>query len=160
MRAFFENFKDFFLCFCVISTAPVKSKSKKLVYHFLTRESASVVCVSANSQKVEMSMRSEWSFHTFPALFQDFVVLVLVQVQVLVQVLVLALALALAPVLDLSLVPLGTSHRLALPLWVEQSPCGSWDTGKGIRSCHKPVGWCCPAGHSLQGILRVTEELD
>lgn len=101
-------------------------------------------------------MRSEWSFHTFPALFQDFVVLVLVLVQVLVLVLAPVLDLALA----LALVPLGTSHRLALPLWVEQSPCGSWDTGKGIRSCHKPVGWCCPAGHSLQGILRVTEELD
>lgn len=152
MRAFFEDFKDFFLCFCVISTAPVKNKSKKPVYHFLTHESASVVCVSANSQKVEMSMRSEWSFHTFPALFQDFVVLVLVLVLAPVPVLDLALA--------LSLVPLGTSHRLALPLWVEQSPCGSWDTGKGIRSCHKPVGWYFPAGHSLQGILRVTEELD
>lgn len=133
-----------------------KKQIQKLVYHFLTHESASVVCVSANSQKVEMSMRSEWSFHTFPALFQDFVVLVLVLVLVLVR------APVPVPVLDLalSLVPLRTSHRLALPLWVEQSPCGSWDTGKGIRSCHKPVGWCCPAGRSLQGILRVTEEVD
>lgn len=133
-----------------------KKQIQKPVYHFLTHESASVVCVSGNSQKVEMSMRSEWSFHTFPALFQDFVVLVLVLVLAPVPVLVPVLDLALA----LSLVPLGTSHRLALPLWVEQSPCGSWDTGKGIRSCRKPVGWSCPAGRSLQGILRVTEELD
>lgn len=101
-----------------------------------------------------MSMRSEWSFHTFPVQFRDFAVLALARA------LALALDLDLALALALSLVLLGTSHRLALPLWVEQSPCGSWDTGKGIRSCHKPVGWCCPAGRSLQGNLQVTEELD
>lgn len=102
---------------------------------FLKHESASAVCVFGNSQRVEMSRRSEWSFHTAPALSQDFA----------------------APAR--SLVLLDTSHRLALPLWAEQNPCGSWGTGRGIRSCHKPAGLCCPAGRSPQGNLQVIEEV-
>lgn len=108
--------------------------AKKQVKH----ESASAVCVFGNSQRVETSTRSEWSFRTAPDPFQDSVVPALAQ--------------------DRSLVLLDTSHRLAPPLWAEQSPCGSWDTGRGIRSCHKPAGLCCPAGRSLPDNLQVIGE--
>lgn len=121
-----------------------KKQVRDRVHPLLKHESASVVCVCGNSQRVEMSTRSEWSFRTFPALFQDSVVP----------------ALAPVPALAQSLVPLDTSHRLALPLLVAQSPCGSWDTGKGIRSCRTPVGSCCPACRSLPGNLQVIEEPD
>ncbi len=123
-----------YACFCFMFVK--YCCCKKQVKH----ESASAVCVFGNSQRVETSTRSEWSSRTAPALFQAFAVL------------------ARAPAR--SLVLLDTSHRPAPPLWVEQSPCGSWDTGRDIRSCHKPAGWCCPAGRSLRGNLQATEELD
>lgn len=138
---------------CVISTAAAKSKSKSV---FLKHESASAVCVFGNSQRAETSTRSEWRCRTVQALFQDFVGPALALALVLALVLVLAPAPAPAPAQ--SLVLSDTSHRPALPLWAEQSPCGSWDTGRGTRSCHTPAGWCSPAGRSLRGNLRVIEE--
>lgn len=109
--------------------------TKACVCVFLKHESASAVCVFGNSQRVEMSRRSGWSFHTVQAQSRDFA--------------------ALARSLVLS----DTSHRLALPLWVEQNPCGSWDIGRGIHSCHKPAGLCCPAGHSPRGNRQAIEGL-
>lgn len=107
---------------------------------FFTHESASVVCVSGSSRRVERSMKSEWSFHTFPAPFQDSAVQLL----------------GLGP----SLVLLHTSHRLEVPLREERSPCGRWRTGRGIHSCHTEAGLCCQADHSLpQGNLQVTGAL-
>lgn len=103
---------------------------------FLKHVSASVACVFGNSQRVEMSRRNEWSFRTAPVPPQDFA--------------------GLAP----SLVLLDTSHRLALLLWVEQSPCGSWGTGRGIHSYRRTAGLCCPAGRNLRGNLQVIAELD
>lgn len=129
-------------CFMCNKYRCCKKQVKECVCVFLKHESASAVCVFGNSQRAEKSTRSEWSFHTAPAQFQDFAVP----------------ALALAPAR--SLVLLGTSHRLALPLWVERSPCGSWDTGTGIHSCHRPAGLCCPTGRSLRGNLQAIEELD
>ncbi len=144
MHFFFNIYVSF--CFMFNKYCCWKKQVKGCVCVFLKHESASAVCVFGNSQRAETSMRSEWSFHTAPALFQDFVVPGPAQ----------ALALALAR----ALVLLGTSHRLALPLWEEQSPCGSWDTERGIRSCHRPTGLCCPADRSLQGNLQEIEELD
>ena len=114
---------------CVISTAAAKKRVQNFKCPFLTHESASVVCVCGNSQRAEMSRRNEWNFRTFRALFQDFAVPVR----------------APAP----ALVPSDTSHRPALLLWEEQSPCGSWRTGRGIRNCHMAFGWSSPAGRSL-----------
>lgn len=131
LDSFFFIFRYVFVLWVITTTA-----KSKCVCVFLKHESASAVCVFGNSQREEMSRRNEWSFHTVPALSRDFV----------------------APVR--SLVLLDTSHRLALPLWAEQSPCGSWGTGRGIRSCHKPAGLCCPAGRSPRGNLQVIEELD
>lgn len=136
---FFFKFQSFFMCnkyWCCTK------RTKECVYVFLTHESASAVCVCENSRREEMSTRSEWSFRTSQVLFQDFAVL--------------ALALALVQ----SLVLLDTSHRLVLPLWAEQNPCGSWDTGTGIRSCRRPAASCCPAGRSLLGNLQAIEEPD
>lgn len=138
----------FFVLFCFKCNKYFGCKKKVTECVFLKHESASAVCVFGNSQRAETSTRSEWTFRTAPALFQDSAVPAL------------ALAPALVLVLVRSLAPLDTSHRLALPLWAEQSPCGSWHTGKDIRSCHKPAGLCCPAGRSLRGNLQATEELD
>lgn len=150
----FMYFFNIYVCFCFMGNkyCCCKKQVKGCVCVFLKHESASAVCVFGNSQRAETSTRSEWSCHTAPALFQDFVVLAPVPV--------LAPALALAPAPARSLVLLGTSHRLALLLWAEQSPCGSWDTGRGIRSCHRPAGLCCPEGRSPRGNLQVIEALD
>lgn len=135
-----------FFLFCFMCNKYFCCKKNVTECVSLKHESASAVCVFGNSQRAETSTRSEWRFRTAPALFQDSAVPVP--------------APALVLVLVRSLVLLDTSHRLALPLWAEQSPCGSWHTGRGIRSCHKPAGLCCPAGRSLRGNLQAIEELD
>lgn len=133
------------VCLCLNVCVPLHKKQSTCAHvcEPLTHESASSVCVCGNSQRVETSRRSEWSFHISPALFQDFAP---------------APAPARAPAPPL--VPLDTSHRLGPPLWAGQSPCGSWDTGRGIHSCHRPAECCCPTDRSLRGNLQETEVPD